>query len=199
MAEKKAARYAGGLCPSCEHLVGPRTAAPCRISSIESGDGAIVHHGKGHLYAERFLAHFSKEELRGLEFRPVEVPPRTRNRYLELLGPAQLPTVAVKRMPGFGGGRCPECGFASFHNMIDCKVVSFVEREAFLALGRTVTTVDGSLGPMLCLTATVWSRIKAGTKKMVGARIYAAPRRNIDRNPVLEEWDRVPPKSKKSR
>jgi hypothetical protein len=179
--------------------VGVRTAVPCRLSSIESGDGAIVHQGKGLLYSESFLARFSKEELAGLEFRPVESPSRTRNRYLELLGPVHLEPVAAKRMPGFGGGRCQECGFVAFSNMIDCKVVRFIEREAFEALRRTVTTVDGSLGPVLCLTAAVWSRVKAGTKKMASMRIYAVPRCAIDRNPEVETWERVLPKSRKSR
>jgi len=110
--------FTEGICPSCGHGRGERTAVAMRVDNAPRRVDAGWIRAAGfrdfiRLFSGRFLELLTSQERERLTFRPITMPPGSRRQFYELRGRPNVERVGVRGLDA-DGLECPECGHRSF-------------------------------------------------------------------------------------
>lgn len=115
-AESRAAYllFTEGICPSCGHGRGERTAVAMRVDNAPRRVDAGWIRAAGfrdfiRLFSDRFLELLTSPERERLAFRSITMPPGSRRQFYELCGRPDIELVGVRGLDA-DGLECPECG-----------------------------------------------------------------------------------------
>lgn len=173
-----AALFTGGVCRECGHAVGPRTETP--ISAvIESGvDAAFFYRlqlASFLLVSAEFLALLTKAERQQFEARPVQLPPKRRKRFFEIIPQFSVPPCGVAGLTA-SGWKCSTCGYRSLnHEEFGWSAVSGAVCRKDFPSPRPQSFFVGSPNEVwLCMPRRRWLglRGKPGTR---GLMTYPVP------------------------
>jgi hypothetical protein len=178
------------VCRECKYASSPLNDRPLTLtyapSRYDGAFGCIGHDGSTtiQVFSEEFLRLLSPEEMRHLEFRPVNRKSRSR-KFFELLGPAGPPFVAVSGIK-ISGWRCPRCGHCTWGYWVDGMTITH-----FIAKSDLPTSLEGVFAVgvppevHVAVTADRWKELvdRKGTRGFVSQLLGVLPEHEVVRHP----------------
>jgi len=190
--------YVGGICPLCQHGIGLRNKRSLNLEKTPKSDvlGTLGLRPKSFVYSESLLSLFSTAETKRINFREVEFPGKSRNRYYELIGPALVEQVGI-----FGGEYLTD-----FHQSWACKrcqrkefclapsqpgelIDGYIVRSDLPEKLPSVFTFKSRLGCELVFNRAMWAKILASKflKGFAEGRVKLINEKLADRDPKLPQ------------
>lgn len=151
--------FTGTPCERCGTMSGERNARALSLDAAVPEDGGFSS-DRGRFFSffsAEFLAQLTPAERDRLDVRPIRT--RGRRTFFELLGPAQVHTVALSaRAPN--GWHCSACGTTAFGYVGELPIHSFVTREELPDPLPTMFVVGDGSSVRLAATAARWDELR---------------------------------------
>jgi hypothetical protein len=184
--EEFASLYEGGLCDFCLIPIGPRSKQQLRASYTGDGDllGSWLRGPRSRLVSANLRALISQRAKLPVEWRPVEIVPKTARQFFEFLPKRSVPGIADRNQK-VSGWRCPKCGFRMFD--------VFGQYHPFICaidLRRRVPAafvIGDAHGANLAISVSDWSSLrgKKGTRDVLSRPVEILPAARVIREPEV--------------
>ncbi len=190
--------FEGGICPVCRSGVGPRTDVPLIVGAADWHDVGFYRDRFSHsptIVSDRFLELLTPDELKSLEFVPIEVSrARPKRKYFELRGSSSITQVHVAAFDA-DGVECGACGYRSFSSWepaLEDECSKFCCTEDLPEPLPSLFLISSAGRIELCATAQRRRELfgQVGTKGLFTARVGFVSRDACVERPRLRRYSR---------